>query len=174
MSIYIKLFYIFLKIGTFSFGGGNAILPLIRKEIVANNHWIGPKEFADMVAISQATPGPVAINGATYVGYRVAGFWGSIIATLGVILPTFIIMMILTKFFLKCKDNEYVQDAFTVLIPATVGLVAAAAVLVSYDSFIDYKSIIIFAAAFIASYKYEFDPILLTIIAGILGFILYK
>ena len=174
MSILLKMFYIFLKIGTFSFGGGNAILPLIRTEVVINNHWVAAKEFADLVAISQATPGPIAINAATYVGFRVAGFWGSIVATLGLVLPTFIIMLIFTKFFLKFKDNEHVKNAFSALIPATIGLVAAAAVLVSYDSFIDYKSIIIFALAFIALYKYEFDPILLTIIAGVVGFIIYK
>lgn len=174
MNILLKIFYIFFKIGTFSFGGGNAILPLIRTEVVVNNHWLGAKEFADLIAISQATPGPIAINGATYVGFRVAGFWGSIVATLGVTLPTFIIMLIFTKFFLRFKENQYVKNAFSVLIPATIGLVAAAAVLVSYDSFIDYKSVVIFGAAFIASYKYEFDPILLTIIAGVLGFILYK
>ena len=174
MNILLKLFYIFLKIGTFSFGGGNAILPLIRTEVVVNNHWVSAKEFTDLIAISQATPGPIAINGATYVGFRVAGVWGSIVATLGVTIPTFIIMLIFTKFFLKFKENEYVKNAFSALVPATIGLVAAAAVLVSYDSFIDYKSIVIFGAAFIASYKYEFDPIMLTIIAGVLGVILYK
>lgn len=174
MNIYLKLFYIFLKIGTFSFGGGNAILPLISKEVVTNNHWMGAKEFTDLVAISQATPGPIAINGATYVGYKVGGLWGSIVATLAITLPTFIIMLILTKFYIKFKRNKYVESAFSVLIPATIGLVAAAAVLVSNGSFIDYKSIIIFGVAFIASYKYKADPILLTIIAGIIGFILYR
>jgi chromate transporter len=174
MNILLKIFYVFFKIGAFSFGGGNAILPLIRTEVVINNNWLGAKEFADLVAISQATPGPIAINAATYVGFRVAGIWGSVMATLGVTLPTFVIMLIFTKFFLKFKDNEYVKDAFSGLIPATIGLVAAAAVLVSYDSFIDYKSIIIFVVAFIASYKYKFDPILLTIIAGVLGVIIYK
>jgi chromate transporter len=174
LSIYLKVFFIFLKIGTFAFGGGNAILPFISQEVVTNNHWIDAKEFTDLIAISQATPGPIAINAATYVGYRVSGFLGSIYATLGIVLPTFIIMLIFTKFFLKFKDNKYVKNAFKGLIPATVGLVAAAAVLVSYDSFIDYKSILIFAAAFIASYKYNFDPILLTITAGVIGLLVYK
>jgi chromate transporter len=174
MNIYLKLFLIFLKIGAFSFGGGNAILPLIRQDVVVNNTWLSAKEFTDLVAISQATPGPIAINGATYVGYRIAGFGGSIVATFALILPTIIIMLIFTKFFLKFKDNEYVKDAFSGLIPATIGLVAAAAVLISYGSFIDFKSILLFAAVFIASYKYSVDPILLTIISGVLGIILYK
>lgn len=174
MNIYFKLFMIFLKIGAFSFGGGNAMLPLIRQEVVVNNHFISGKEFTDLVAISQATPGPIAINGATYVGYRVCGFSGSVIATFGMVLPTFIIMLIMTKFFIKFKDDFYVKSAFSVLLPATVGLVAAAAVVVSMDSFIDYKSIIIFLGVFIASFKYDKDPILLLCISGAIGFFLYK
>lgn len=170
----LKVFYIFLKIGTFAFGGGNAILPFIRQEVVVNNNWIGAKEFADLIAISQATPGPIAINGATYVGYRIDGVGGSIMATLGVILPTFIIMVLFTKFFLKFRNNEYVKNALLVLIPTTIGLIAAAAVLVSYDSFIDYKSVIIFAVAFVASLKYKADPILLTVLAGIAGLLIYR
>ncbi len=174
MNMYWQLFSIFFKIGLFSFGGGYAMLPLIRQEVVINNHWLGAKEFTDLIAISQATPGPIAINGATYVGYKVSGFFGSISATLGVILPSFIIMLIITKFFLSFKNNEYVANAFLGLRPATIGLIAAAAILVSADSFIDYKSFIIFAVVFIASYKYEADPILLTIISGIVGFLIYK
>jgi len=173
MNILIKLFITFFKIGLFSFGGGYAMLPLISKEVISNNHWLDAKEFADLIAISQATPGPIAINGATYVGYRVGGFWGSIFSTLGVILPSFIIMLIIIKFFTAFKDNEHVENAFLVLRPATIGLIAAAAILVSYDSFIDFKSVLIFIGVFIASYKYKADPILLTVAAGIVGLILY-
>lgn len=174
MNIYLKVLYVFLKIGMFSFGGGNAILPLIRQEVVINNHWVGAKEFADLVAISQATPGPVAINGAAYAGFKAAGLIGGIIGVLGVILPTFIIMIIFTKFLFKFKNNKYVESAFKGLVPATIGLIAAAAVSISFDAFIDIKSIAIFAAAFIALFKYKVDPILLTIVAGIVGFIVYR
>lgn len=173
-GIYSKLFYIFFKIGLFSFGGGNAMLPLMRQEVVLNHHWLSGKEFTDLVAISQATPGPIAINGATYIGYRVAGLWGSILCTFGVVFPTFVIMIILTKFFLVFKDNKYMKSAFSALIPATVGLVAAAAIVISPGSFIDYKSVIIFICVFAASYKYKRDPILLTVISGIIGIILYR
>ncbi|MBL4935849.1 chromate transporter [Clostridium sp. YIM B02515] len=174
MNINLQVLFIFLKIGLFSFGGGNAILPLIRQEVVAGTGWLTPSEFTDLVAVSQATPGPIAINGASYVGYKVGGFTGSIIATLGVVLPTFIIMLTFTKFFLMFKDNKYVKYAFTGLIPATVGLIAAAPILVSSGSFIDYKSFIIFAIALFASYKYKADPILMTIAAGVLGILFYK
>lgn len=174
MNICLKLFSIFFKIGLFSFGGGYAMLPLIRQEVVINHQWLLAREFADLVAISQATPGPIAINGATYVGYKVGGILGSFSATLGVILPSFIIMVVITRFFVKFKHNEYVEDAFWGLRPATVGLIAAAAILVGNDSFIDFYSILIFTAVFIASYKYKIDPILLTIIAGVVGFLIYR
>ncbi len=174
MGIYLKIFLVFTKIGLFSYGGGNAILPLIRQEVVINNLWLKSSEFIDLVAISQATPGPIAINGATYIGYRVCGFWGSVLANLGVILPTFFIMLFITKTFMKFKHNEYVQYAFSGVLPATVGLIASSAVLVSYGSFIDYKSILICIGVFIAAYKYEIDPIKLTIISGALGFFLYR
>lgn len=171
--IFLKLFYVFFKIGLFSFGGGYAMLPLIQQQVVNANHWVTVKEFIDIVAISQVTPGPIAINSATYIGFKSAGVLGSACATIGVSLPSVIIMLIICKFFFKFKNNDKVESAFLGLRPATVGLVAAAAVLVAYGAFIDYKSVIIFAAAFVASYKFKLDPILLTIIAGAAGFILY-
>lgn len=173
MSIYLKIFLIFTKIGLFSYGGGNAILPLIKQEVVSTNLWLKPNEFTDLVAIAQVTPGPIAINAATYIGYKVGGFTGSVLANLGVILPTFIIMILLTRAFIKFQHNKYVENIFSGILPVTVGLIASAAIMVSYGSFIDYKSVLICAAVFIASYKYKVNPILLTIISGILGFIFY-
>lgn len=173
MSIYLKIFLVFMKIGLFSYGGGNAILPLIKQEVVINNLWLKATEFTDLVAISQVTPGPIAINAATYIGYKVGGFWGSILSNLGLILPTFIIMLLITKVFIKFKHNEYVQAVFSGVLPATVGLIASAAVMVSHGSFIDYKSILICIGVFIAAYKYKVDPIVLTIISGALGFAFY-
>jgi chromate transporter len=172
--IYFKLFYTFFKIGLFSFGGGYAMLPLIQQEVTLSNKWITVKEFIDIVAISQITPGPIAINSATYIGYKISGILGSIFATIGVVMPSIIIMLIICKFFFKFKNNKYVENAFLGLRPATVGLVAAAAILVSNSSFIDYKSVIIFLFAFMASYKYKANPILLTIISAIIGLVLYK
>ncbi|MBE6043131.1 MAG: chromate transporter [Clostridium thermopalmarium] len=171
--ILLRLFITFFKIGLFSFGGGYAMLSMIQQEMVSIHEWVGPKEFVDMVAISQITPGPVAINMATYVGYKVNSVIGSLFATLGVITPSIIIMLIITRFFVKFKNNKYVEHAFLGLRPATVGLVAAAAILVAYGAFIDYKSILIFIGAFILSYKYKIDPILMTVIAAVVGVIVY-
>jgi len=171
--ILLRLFITFFKIGLFSFGGGYAMLSMIQQEVVSIHEWVGPKEFVDIVAISQITPGPVAINMATYVGYKVNSVIGSLFATLGVITPSIIIMLIITRFFVKFKNNKYVEHAFLGLRPATVGLVAAAAILVAYGAFIDYKSILIFIGAFILSYKYKIDPILMTVIAAVVGVIVY-
>ncbi|CAG7839335.1 chromate transporter [Clostridium novyi B str. ATCC 27606] len=167
-----NLFITFFKIGLFSFGGGYAMLSMIQQEVVSIHGWVKTKEFINMVAISQATPGPIAINMATYVGFKVNSVLGAVFATLGVITPSVIIMVIITRFFVKFKNNKYVEGAFLGIRPITVGLVAAAAILVTTGAFIDFKSIIIFICAFILSYK-KFDPILLIIISGILGYILY-
>jgi len=174
MSLYLKLFLVFIKIGLFSYGGGNAILPLIKQEIVINNLWLKSSEFTDLVAIAQVTPGPIAINAATYIGFKVGGIWGSVIASIALVLPTIIIMLLITTMFTKYKDNRYVKDAFSGILPATVGLIASAAIMVSYGSFIDYKSILIFAGVFIAGYVYKVDLIKLTVISGFVGFILYR
>lgn len=173
--IYIRLLLVFFKIGLFSFGGGYAILAMMNQEIVELNKWVSEKEFIDIVAISQSTPGPIAINAATYIGYKTApnGFLGSVVATFGVVLPSLIIMLIICNFFFKFKNNKYMESALKGLRPATVGLIAAAAIMVANGAFVDYKSIMIFVGVFIASFKYKVDPILLTVISGFLGFILY-
>jgi chromate transporter len=171
--ILLDIFITFFKIGLFSFGGGYAMLPLIQQEVTVAHTWVTATEFIDIVAISQITPGPIAINSATYIGFKTASFLGSTVATLGVIMPSIIIMIIISRFFLKFKNSKYVEYAFLGLRPSTVGLVAAAAILVAYGSFIDYKGVVIFALAFVASYKYKADPILLTVVAGIVGYILY-
>lgn len=171
--ILFKVFITFFKIGLFSFGGGYAMLPLIQQEVVTVNNWITAQEFIDVVAISQVTPGPIAINSATYIGYKTNGILGSFCATLGVSLPSIIIMLLIAKFFFSFKDNKTVKNAFKGLRPATIGLIAAAAILVAKDSFIDYKSLLIFGSAFIASYKFKIDPIILTVLSAIAGLILY-
>ena len=100
--ILLELFISYLKIGFFGFGGGYAMLSLIQNEVVVQHGWITAAQFTDIVAVSQITPGPIAINSATYIGYAVAGFWGSVVATVAVRLPSLTIMVVLTKFFLQC------------------------------------------------------------------------
>jgi len=125
--IYFKLLWSFFKIGMFSFGGGYVMIPLIQKEI-ENNGWIRAKEFADIVAISQMTPGPIAVNAATYVGVRTAGVLGSAFATLGVSLPSFILIMLIANFLERFKENNAVEAALKGIRPATIGLIASAVI----------------------------------------------
>ena len=111
MKLLIKLYLAFLKIGTFSFGGGYAMLPFIQKEIVEKNDWISSTEFTDIIGISQMTPGPVAINSATFVGYKINGVIGSIVATLGVITSSFILVIIINRVLDKFKESKTVKSA---------------------------------------------------------------
>ena len=124
--IYLQLFISYLKIGFFGFGGGYAMLSLIHNEVVLQNAWLTNEEFTNIVAISQMTPGPIAINSATYVGYTVAGFWGSVVATLSVCLPALTLMIILTRFFIKLKDNRYMKSVIAFMRPVVMGKIGRA------------------------------------------------
>ena len=176
--IYLQLFISYLKIGFFGFGGGYAMLSLIQNEIVEQRGWITVSQFADIVAVSQMTPGPIAINSATYIGYTIGGFWGSVVATVAVCLPALTVMLALTKFFLKLKDNRYVHGVITGMRPVVVGMIAAAALLLIFpeqsadSSFIDHWSWILFAATLYASYK-KVNPILLIVLSAIAGIVIY-
>ena len=173
--IYWHLWCVYLKIGLFGFGGGYAMLSLIQYEVVDKHHWLSLQEFTDVVAISQMTPGPIGINSATYIGYTVTGkVWGSVIATIAVCLPSFLLVLLISFFFARFKKNKYVAAAFTGLRPMTVGLIAAAAlIMMNGENFIDYKSVLIFAAAFYLTWRYKVHPILMICMAGVAGVILY-
>ncbi len=175
MIVYWQLFYAYTKIGIFGFGGGYAMLSLIQHEVVDKYHWLSLAEFTDVIAISQMTPGPIGINSATYIGYTVTGnVWGALLATVAVSLPSFLMVLAISMFFAKFRQNRYVSAAFTGLRPVTIGLIAAAAlVLMNGDNFIDYKSVLIFAATFVLSWKFNVHPILMICLAGIAGVILY-
>jgi len=169
----LKLFLTFFKIGMFSFGGGYAMLPLIQLNVVNQNNWLSHKEFIDIVAISQVTPGPIAINCATYVGYKLAGIFGAIFSTLGVSMPSVIIMIILTKLVLKLNNAKFFEAIFSNLRPTVIGLILAAAILVFNESVFDIKTFIVFLLSFVVSLKYKVDPIILTILGGVLGYIIF-
>jgi chromate transporter len=172
--IYWQLFWTYLKIGLFGFGGGYAMLSLIQHEVVEKHAWLSAQEFTDIVAISQMTPGPIGINSATYIGYTVTGnVFGSIIATFAVCLPSFIIVLWIAKAYRKFSSNEWVKNAFLGLRPVTVGLIAAAALLLmNSENFTDYKSIIIFAIAFVLIKFAKIHPIAIILLAGISGLFL--
>ena len=173
--IYWQLLWVYLKIGIFGFGGGYAMLSLIQHEVVEKNQWLTSQEFTDIVAISQMTPGPIGINSATYIGYTATGsIWGSVIATFAVCFPSFLLVLFISYFFHKFKNNKYVEAAFTGLRPMTVGLIGAASLLLmNEENFIDWKSLLIFAGAFLLSWKYKTHPILIICLAGLIGILIY-
>lgn len=176
--IYLQLLYSYLKIGFFGFGGGYAMLSLIQNEVVVQNQWMTNAQFTDIVAISQMTPGPIAINSATYVGYTVAGFWGSVVATTAVCLPALTLMILITRFFLQLRDNRYVKGAIAGMKPIVVGMIGAAALLLMFPksadgaSFIDGWSWALFAVAMAASLK-KVNPILLIVLGAMAGVAIY-
>ena len=171
--IYWQLFLAFFKIGLFGFGGGYAILSLIQHEIDRYG-WMTQQEFTDIIAISQMTPGPIGINSATYVGYTASGsVLGAMVATFAIVLPSFLIMLVLCRLYIRLKGNVYIEGAFVGLRPVVVGLIASAALLLmNNDNFIDYKSYIFFGMALVGMY-FKVHPILLIILAGCLGLLLY-
>lgn len=186
--LFLQLFYAFFKIGLFGFGGGYAMISMIQGEVVTRHAWLTSPEFTDIIAISQMTPGPIGINSATYVGYTAVvnagyshawGILGSIITTGAVVLPSFILMVLISRFFLKYQKQPAVSSVFNGLRPGVVGLLAAAAlVLMNGENFGTANvqiivSIILFVTVFIASYRFKANPILLIVLSGIVGYLVY-
>lgn len=180
--IYLELFFIFLKIGAFTFGGGYAMLPLIQKEVTAHN-WMDTKSLVDFIAVSESTPGPFAVNIATYVGTEVGGFLGAVSATIGVVLPSFIIILIVAKCFQKFNQSKIVKGCMSGLKPAVVGLIGATAVSIGKNVFffngmktavfydrLFWNSLVIFVLAILLLVK-KVHPIVIIIVSAVLGII---
>ena len=172
--IYLQLFLSYLKIGFFGFGGGYAMISLIYNEVVVQNGWLTAEELADVAAISQMTPGPIAINCATYVGYTVTGnALGSLLATIAVCLPSLTLMLLATKFYFKLRDNRQFKGAMSGMQPMMIGLILSSALMLFGEgTFIDWKSWAIFAACFVASVR-KVNPILLIVLSAVAGVVLY-
>ena len=155
--MYIELIISYLKIGFFGFGGGYAMLSFIHHEVVVKHAWITAAEFADIIAISQMTPGPIAINSATYIGYTVGGLFGAIIATVAVCTPAMTLMVLITRWFFYLRDNRYVDNIVRALHPVVIAMIAAAGLALiipgddSANSFVDVWSWVLFVVAFIAT-----------------------
>ena len=120
-----RLFLSFLKIGAFTFGGGYAMVPLIEREVIDNRGWVAREDFLDLLTIAQSAPGPIALNTAVFVGYRIAGLWGALSALMGIVLPAFTIILLVAIFFADVRDNRVVDAAFKAMRPAVVALIVA-------------------------------------------------
>ena len=126
MNLYLQLFISFLQIGALSFGGGYAAMPLIQQQVVTLHGWLSLSEFTDLITISQMTPGPIAINSATFVGTRVGGFWGALCATTGCVLPSCLLVSLLAWAYLKYGHLSIIQDVLSSLRPAVIAMIASA------------------------------------------------
>ena len=197
LVLFLQLAWTFFIIGAFTIGGGYAMLSLIQNQVVVEHPWISEATFTDIVAVSQMTPGPVGINSATYVGYDVLynatgsqllGVCGSLTATLALMIPSFVIMLLIVKFHLRFRSSKLYAGTMDWLKPCVVGLIGAAAAIlilkttwtggipqiqVITDNFPDWKSWLLLGGAFAASYWGKVNPIYLILSGAVLGVLLY-
>lgn len=169
----LKVALSFLKIGAFSFGGGYAVLSFIQREVVEANGWITPEQFVDIVAIAEMTPGPIAVNSATFVGYNMFGVWGGIMCTLCTIAIPVILSLIVSFYFSKFKGNRQLQNALKGIRPAVIGLIAASCLSIAEISITSVYSLLFFGIALLLVWKFKVNPIITLIICGALGGVFY-
>lgn len=184
--IYLKLFWSFCQIGLLSFGGGMAAMPLIQNQVVDIHSWLTLEEFTDLITISEITPGPIAINSATFVGIRIAGFGGAVVSTLGCILPSCIIVMTLAWVYGKYGELTVIKGVLAGLRPTVVALILSAGMSILVLSFwgadgfsfnpasIDFIAVILFAAALFIMRKFKPNPIFVMFGCGIVGGLCYS
>ena len=184
--IYLELLWSFFQIGLFSIGGGYAAMPIIQHQVVDLHGWLNLTEFADIISISQMTPGPIAINSATFVGMRIAGLAGAIVATIGCVLPSCIIVLILAHLYLKYKEMDLLKGILKGLRPAIIALIASAGVTIAVLAFwnttmdairlsdTDGIAIFLFAVGLFVLRKWKADPIYVMVGSGVAGLSLYS
>ena len=177
--IYLQLFLSFLQIGMFSFGGGYAAMPLIQGQVVTAHHWLSMEEFTDLITISQMTPGPIAINSATFVGTKIAGTGGALSATSGCILPSCIIVTCIARLYLKYRNLALLQGILNSLRPAVVALIASAGISILITAFwgsqaavalanTNWLLVAIFAVCVVLLQKFKMNPIWVMVLAGVI------
>ncbi len=184
--IYLELLWSFMQIGLFSIGGGYAAMPVIQSQVVDLHHWLTLEEFADVITIAEMTPGPIAINSATFVGIQVAGIPGAIVSTLGCVIPSCIIVLTLAFFYYKYKNLRMVQGVLEGLRPAIVALIASAGLSILILSVfgnngiswaihqINWVSVALFGAALFVLRKWKPSPIVVMLGCGVVGMLVYQ
>ena len=177
--IYLQLFLSFLQIGLFSFGGGYAAMPLIQGQVVTAHGWLSMSEFTDLITISQMTPGPIAVNSATFVGIKIAGIPGALIATLGCILPSCIIVTVIAKLYLRYRELDMLQGILNSLRPAVVAMIASAGISILITAFwgssasialaeTKWSLVVIFAICVVLLQKVKMNPVWVMVAAGVM------
>ena len=168
------IFKTFFKIGAFTIGGGYAMIPIIQKEVVDNKKWMKNEEFLDAIAVTNSLPGPLAINSATFVGYKTAGAPGALVAALGAVLPSFIIILIIAIFFSNFSNNALLDHIFAGVRPAVVALIVYALVKLAKSAGITKINMAIGTVALAAILLLKLHPIFVVILAGIAGMFIFK
>ncbi len=172
-SVLKALFLSFFKIGAFTFGGGYAMIPIIHREVVETHQWMSDDDMLDLLAIAESTPGPIAINSATFIGFRQAGLLGSILATLGVVLPSFVIISLISLFYVRFKEISWVFYAFEGIKSAVIVLMVSAVIKLSKHSKPTPLVIGLIAGSFLCSAILGIDVILILIAAAVIGLFTY-
>ncbi len=172
MEVLLQLYWVFLKIGLFSFGGGYTMLPLIEAEIIRRG-WLTTSEFVDIIAVAEMTPGTISVNSATFIGYNIGGIPGSLVATLGVITPSLILILFGSIILLRLKENPHGDSLLKGFRPAFIALVVIAAFFIGKDSLVDVPSALIFGALFILCFQQKISPFHIIAAGAVLGLILY-
>lgn len=165
-----EIFWSFLKIGAFTFGGGYAMIPLIKYEVISRRGWLTEQEFIDLLTIAQTAPGPIALNTAVFVGYKFRRYWGALAAVLGVVIPSFAIILVIAMFFAGIRNNVWVDAAFKGMRPAVVALIVAP--IVGLTKGMHWVGLSIALATAVTVWYFGFSPIWL-IIAGAIGGVLW-
>ena len=173
MTLLVSLFLAFLTIGMMSFGGGYAMLPLFERIVVIDNAWLTMERFVDMIAISQVTPGPIAINSATFIGYQTAGVLGALVATLGVVLVPIVLVLSVVHFDKAFQRSRVVRRVLSGLRPALVGLILASVFSVATNALIDWKAFAILGVLLVLLVKVKAHPMVVILLSGILGMLIY-
>ncbi|MGI6777932.1 MAG: chromate transporter [Acetivibrionales bacterium] len=173
ISKLLKMFFVFFKIGAFTIGGGYAMLPLIEKEVVENQKWIEEKEIIDVFAIVQSVPGVIAINSSIYLGYRIAGLAGALAAALGVILPSFVVILIIAFMLFSFNENIYIQKAFGGIRAGVTAMIGLTAVKLGKSVIKDKAGVILAAASFIAIVVFDIHAIFTILAGGLAGYLIY-
>ncbi len=169
MKTIVSLFITFMKIGAFTFGGGYAMIPIIQREIVEKKKWISEDEMLEIIAISESTPGPMAINSATFVGYNIGGFFGALAATLGVVIPSFIIILVISGLLNLFKDNKIVKAVFAGIRLGVLALLIKTFVSLIKKSKHNFITYFILAGAFIAVAVFDVNAIFVILVCAFLG-----
>jgi chromate transporter len=164
-----NLFLTFARIGAFTFGGGYSMIPLFNREIIDRYGWLTSAEFLDIIATAEMTPGPISINTATFVGYKLAGFWGSVAATLGIVLPAFIAISLLTVVLEKIHDLPAAQNGIKGMRPAVTAMIITAALSLAPKSILRPLDLIIFCATILLSWRELLNPIIVLFASGLIS-----